>query len=421
MEFLLTCFLPIALMFKVSIWIRDSEKRELLVTTFRSIMDTHREKSCSNGIMPEFCDLASKENLSPGDLTQLQEWLQEISNMVGPTYLPMRWFLGQHRPIIGGTRGNYWNRAKMEKFLLHVNGWNGLQNSARPFRNTQIHDFTSNDIRQDRNGGRISEVEIYQISANGGKLPTCEEISESANIIALNTPRGQWRKAAECSVISTHRSALGSSSSSVGATPLNTPRDRRSLASSSSSVGSTHLNSPRGYLCTAPPPKKSPIIEWFMAMNGQSFNAAMKEACKGLNYPNPLLVKIFDVVKIHQMFFNEMTLNSPVTQTLFFERLSDCDLIKRTLQASQLFMSIEHVASADNLTQMMFLEGLVSSFYQEAQRVYLPGKQYILGISKIAPKQDGNGFSIELLPEKMIQDYLDQFRPSTIGEQAPMA
>lgn len=410
MEFLLTCFLPIALMFKVSKWIREAEKRALLVTTFRSIMDTHREKSCSNGIMPEFCDLASKENLSPGDLTQLQEWLQEISNMKGPTYLPMRWFLGRHRPIIGGTRGNYWNRAKMEKFLLHVNGWNGLQNSARAFRNTQIHDFTSNIIRQDRNGGKISEVEIYQISANGGKLPTSQEISESANIIALNTPRGQLREVAERSVISTHRSALGSSSSSVAVTP------RRPPAYSCSSVGTTPLNSPRGHLCAAPPSRKSLVLEWFMARKGPSFNDAMKEACKNLTYSIQSLVQLYDVVKIHQRDFPEETCTNPITQHFFFKKLSNCALIQRTLQASRLFSSIEHVAFADEQIQIMFIEGLIFSFFQACRKPF-----FTLGISNIVPKQDGNGFSIELFPDYMINEYLNQFHPYIIGEHAPMA
>jgi hypothetical protein len=303
----------------------------------------------------------------------------------------------------------------MEKFLLHVNGWNGLQNSARAFRNTQIHDFTSNDIRQDRNGGRISEVEIYQISANGGKLPTSQEIYESANIIALNTPRGQLREAAERSVISTHRSALGSSSSSVGATPLNTPRDRRSLASSSSSVGSTHLNSPRGYLCTAPPSRKSLVLEWFMARQGPSFNDAMNDACKGLTYSIPLLVQLFDAVKIHQRDFREETCTNPITQHFFFKKLSNCALIQRTLQASRLFRSIEHVAFADEQIQIMFIEGLIFSFFQACR------KPFTLGISNIVPKQDGNGFSIELFPDYMINEYLNQFHPYIIGEQAPMA
>jgi hypothetical protein len=85
-------------------------------------------------------------------------------------------------------------------------------------------------------------------------------------------------------------------------------------------------------------------------------------------------------------------------------------------------MSIKHVAfAADELIKKMFLEGLVSSFYQERQTVYLPARQYILGISKIAPKQDGKNFSIELLPEEMIRDYLDLPEPSTIGELLPMA
>jgi hypothetical protein len=159
-----------------------------------------------------------------------------------------------------------------------------------------------------------------------------------------------------------------------------------------------------------------------MARQGLSFNAAMKEACKGLTYSIPLLVQIFDIVRLHQMLFYEMTLNSPVTQMLFLEKLSNCALIQRTLQASPLFMSIKHVAfAADELIKKMFLEGLVSSFYQERQTVYLPARQYILGISKIAPKQDGKNFSIELLPEEMIRDYLDLPEPSTIGELLPMA
>jgi hypothetical protein len=407
---LLSCFVPIALMialkFKVSKWIREPEKRALLVTVFRSIMGKHREKSCSKGKMPEFCELASKSNLLPGDFIELQDMLQEISNMVGPTYLPMRWFLGHSRPIIGGTRENYWHRAKMENFLLHVNRWNGTAKDASSFQNIPFP-LTSDDIRQQGpNGGGIREVEMYQTAANGGQLPVTPRSSSDARRIALTTPRKDWKEAA---------------ASSVGSTPLNSPRGHGSLASSSSSVGSTPLNSPRGHLCTAPPPQRSLIIEWFMEMKGESFNAAMKKVCIGQTYANSLLVQIFDVVRLHQMFFHEMTLNSQVTQKLFLEKLSNCTLIQRTLQASPLFRSIKYVAFADELIQMMFLEGLVSSFYQERQTVYLPARQYILGISKIAPKQDGKNFSIELLPEEMIQHYLDQFKPATIGVQAPMA
>lgn len=429
MEFFLNCFLPIALKFKVSKWILKSKKRTLLVTVFRSILDTHLEKSCSKGKMSQFCDLASKEVLSPGDFMELQELLQEISNMESRdnTVLPMRWFLG-HRPIIGGTRGKYWNRAKMENFLLHVNRWNGTTKHAGSFRNVRFTDLNANDMRQQgHNGGGIREVEMYQTAANGGKLPVTSDSSEEARNIALTTPRKQWEEAAARSVGSTPlnsprgRGSLAFSSSSVGSTPLNTPRDRGSLAFSCSSVGSAPLNSPRGHLCTAPSPQKSLIIEWFMATNGQSFNAAMKEVCNGMHYSNQLLVQIFDVVRLHQMFFREMTLNIPVTQKLFLERLSTCALIQRTLQASHLFRSMEYVAFADELIQRMFLEGLVSSFYQERQTVYYPGRQYILGISKIAPKQDGKNFSIELLPDHMIQDYLDQIRPSTISELPPIA
>ena len=395
---LFSCFLP-----NVSIWIRDHDKRRLLVTGFQSIMERHREKSCSKGKIPDFCDLASKENLTRSDVMKLQGWLQEISNMESRdnTFLPMRWFLGRHRPIIGGTRGNYWNRAKMENFLLHVNGWNGTVKGASSFTNIRFY-VTSDDLRHGL--GNIREVEIFQAAANGGKLPVTPRSSSDARNIALTTPRGEWKKEA---------------ASSVGSTPLNSPRGHGSLTSSSSSVCSAPLD----HLCTAPPPtpQKSLIIEWFMARQGPSFNAAMNEACNGLTYSNPLLVQIFDVVRLHQMFFLEMTLNSLVTQKLFLERLSTCALIQRTLGASPFFMSIEHVAFADELIQMMFLEGLVSSFYQERQTVYLPSKQYILGISKIAPKQDGKNFSIELLPDEMIQDYLNQFGPSTIIELPPMA
>lgn len=402
---ILSWFSQIALMLKVSKWICKRYKRALLVTVFQSIMNTHRLKSCSNGKMSDFCNLASKEDLSPGDLMELQEWLQEISNMVGTTYLPMRWFLGRHRPIIGGTWGNYWNRAKMEMFLLHVNRWNGTQKGARSFQNNPFTDLTSNDmIQQGHNGGGIREVEILQTAANGGKLPVTPRSSDDARSIAL-TPRKQWKEAA---------------ARSVGSTPLNSHRDHGSLASSSSSVGATPLNTHHVHLCTAPPPQRSLIIEWFMTMTGQSFNSAMKEVCKGLTYQNDCLVQIFDVVQYFQTLFYDQVLNSSVTRTLFFERLSLCALIQRTIDASPLFRSIKYLETADELIQMMFLEGLVSSFYQEAQKVYSPGRQYILGISKIAPKQDGN-FLIELLPEEMIQDYLNQFRPSTIGEQQPIA
>lgn len=432
---LFSCFLQIALQIalqrKVSKWIHEPVKRALLVTVFQTIMDTHRQKCCSMNKMFEFCNLASKSNLEPGDFMELQELLQEISNMESHdnSFLPMRRFLG-HRPIIGGTRGNYWNRAKMQRFLLNVNGWNGTQKGARSFRNTRFNDLTSDDIRlQGHNGGGIREVEILQTAANDGKIPVTQRSSSDARSIPLTTPRSQWKEAAAHSVGSTPlntprggHGSLASSSSSVGrVTSLNTLRGSHgSLTSSSSSVGVSPLNSPRGHLCTAPPPQKSLIIEWFMTMTGQSFNSAMKEVCKGLTYQNDCLVQIFKVVQYFQTLLYDQVLNSSVTRKLFFEKLSLCALIQRTIDASPLFRSIKYLETADELIQMMFLEGLVSSFYQEAQGVYLPSRQYILGISKITPKQDGN-FLIELLPEEMIQDYLNQFRPSTIGEQPPMA
>jgi len=389
-------------MIKVSKWILEHEKRALLVTVFQSIMEKHREKPCSKGKMPEFCALASNQNLSPGDFMELQEMLQEISNMEGPTYLPMRWFLG-HRTIIGGNR---WNRAKMETFLLHVNRWNGTQNGAKPFRNTHFNDLTSNDIiQQGHNGGGIREVEILQTAANGGQLPVTPRSSSDARRIALTTPRSEWKEAAARSVgstpLNTHRGNLTSSSSSVGATPLlNSPRP--SLASSCSSL---HLSSP------PPPSMPSIVLQWFMESGKQGFSAAMKEACNGMTYQHPFLVQLFDIVRYHQMFFYEMTLNSPITQSLFFEKLSNCVLIQRTLSASPLFRSIEHVAFADELVQIMFIEGLVASFFQAFQ------KGFILGISKIVSKPDGNGFSIELFPDYMIQEYLNQFKPSRLAEQ----
>jgi hypothetical protein len=398
---LLSCFLSIALIFKVSKWIRKPKKRALLVTVFQSILEKHREKSCSKGKMPEFCALASKQNLSPGDFMELQEMLQEISNMEGPTYLPMRWFLG-HRTIIGGNR---WNRAKMENFLLHVNRWNGTQNGARSFRNTHFNDLTSNDIiQQGHNGGGIREVEILQTAANGGKLPVTPRSSSDARRIALTTPRSGWKEAAARSVgstpLNTPRGNLTSSSSSVGATPLNSPRP--SLASSCSSL---HLSTP------PPPSMPSIFLQWLIESGKQGFSAAMKEACNGMTYQHPFLVQLFDIVRHHQMFFNEMTLNSPITQSLFFKKLSNCVLIQRTLSASPLFKSIEHVASADDLVQIMFIEGLVASFFLSCK------KGFVLGISKIVLKPDGNDFSIELFPDSMIQDYLNQFKPSRLAEQ----
>ncbi len=387
-------------MIKVSKWILEHEKRELLVTVFQSIMEKHREKPCSKGKMPEFCALASKQNLSPGDFMELQEMLQEISNMEGPIYIPMRWFLG-HRTIIGGTLGNRWNRAKMENFLLHVNRWNGTQNGARPFRNTRFNDLTSNDIMlEGHNGGGIREVEILQTAANRGQRPVTPRSSSAARHIALTTPRSGWKEAAALSVGSTPRGNLTSSSSSVGATPLNSPR--QSIASSCSSL---HLSTP------PPPSKPSIVLQWFMESGKQGFSEAMKEACKGMTYQHPLLVQLFDIVRNHQMFFNEMTLNSPITQSLFFKKLSNCVLIKRTLSASPLFKSIEHVAFADDLVQIMFIEGLMASFFLSCK------KGFVLGISKIVLKPDGNGFSIELFPDYMIQDYLNQFKPSRLVEQ----
>ena len=314
--------------------------------------------------------------------------------------------------------GNYWDIAKMQNFFLHVNRWNGTTKHADFFRNNPFS-YTSNDLQHSVDD--IRHVEILLIAANGGQLPVTSDFSEKARNIALTIPRNQWKKAAARSVGSTSlntprdRGFLASSSSSVGATPLNTPRDRGFLASSSSSVGSTPLNSPHGHLCIAPPPQKSLIIEWFMARQGPSFNAEMEEVCKGLTYSNLLLVQIFDIVRLHQMFFREMTLNSPVTQMLFLEKLSNCALIQMTLQASHLFKSIKDVAFADKPIQSMFIQGLIFSFFQACR------KPFTLGIYKIVPNQDGDGFSIELFQDYMIQDYLNRFRPSTNGEQASMA
>jgi hypothetical protein len=396
------------LCFKVSKWIHKPKKRALLVTVFNSILEKHREKSCSKGKMPEFCVLASKQNLSPDDFMELHEMLQEISNMEGPIYLPMRWFLG-HRTIIGGTLGNRWNRAKMENFLLHVNHWDGTKKGASSFRNTIFNDLTSNDMKhQGHNGGGIREVQMLQTAANGGQLPATPMSSSDARHIALTTPRSEWKEAAALSVgstpLNTPRGNLTSSSSSVGATPLNT--SRQSLESSCSSL---HLSTP------PPPSEPSIVLKWFMESGKQGFSAAIKEACNGMTYQHPFIVQLFDIVRVHKMFFYEMTLNSPITQRLFFEKLSNCVLIQRTLSASPLFKSIEDVAFANELVQIMFIEGLVFSVFSLCQ------KGFILGISKIVPKPDGNSFSIELFPDYMIQDYLDRFPPSTIGEGAPIA
>jgi len=348
--------------------------------------------------------------MSPDDFMKLQEMLQEISNMEGPKYLPMRWFLGRHRPIIGGeTRGNYWNRAKMKNFLLHVNCWNGTQEGAKPFENTRFNDLTSDDIiQQGHNGGGIREVEMLQTAANGGQLPETPRSYSDARCIALTTPRSGWKEAAERSVgstpLNTPRGNLTSSSSSVGATPLSSPR--QSLESSCSSL---HLSTP------SPPLKHSIVLQWFMESGKQGFSEAIKEAFKGMIYQHPFIVQLFKIVTFHQVLFNEMTLNSPITQRLFFEKLSNCMLIQRTLSASPLFKSIEHVAFADEIVQIMFIEGLVFSVFSLCQ------KGFILGISKIVPKPDGNSFLIELFPDYMIQDYLNRFPPSTNGEGAPMA
>jgi hypothetical protein len=152
-----------------------------------------------------------------------------------------------------------------------------------------------------------------------------------------------------------------------------------------------------------------------MARQGPSFNDAMNDACKGLTYSIPLLVQLFDAVKIHQRDFREETCTNPITQHFFFKKLSNCALIQRTLQASRLFRSIEHVAFADEQIQIMFIEGLIFSFFQACR------KPFTLGISNIVPKQDGNGFSIELFPDYMINEYLDRFHPYIIGELPPIA
>ena len=393
-------FCKVYLYFKISKWIRRTKRRQLLVEVFNSIMMTHREKTCSTGKMFQFCELASKENLLPGDLMELQEWLQEISNMNNPAYFPMRRFLGTKNPIIGGTMCDYWTREKMENFLLHVNSWKGLLKNVTSFTNRRFNDISSNIIStQGHNGGNTREVEILAIVQNNGVFPS--DMQETIKAIAL-TPRQHWREQLASSSSSVGSTPLNTFRSSIGSTPLNTPREQ--LASSMPlNTPRSSISSPREHLCSSPySEKKSIVLQWFMNTKGkQNFNMAMKEACEGMNYAHPSLVQIYDIVRYHQQNFSEATQTNPIARKVFLEKLSNCRLIQITLQASPFFKSIEQVVFDDDKIQIMFIEGLIFSFFQVCR------KPFQLGISKIIPNSDGDGFSISLFPQHLIDIYLE--------------
>lgn len=393
---------------KVTKWIFDLEHLQTLVEVISLLKFlAHPETGASIG---EFLKLANQvlqhgSHFSKWEVYRLRTLLRKIS-----ADLEICRLLGRNEPIIGGgTFFEAWSSAKMFAFVNHVQSYKKYPNKRVyhfEFDFQQMDsDTTVNDIQLlNRNRGSFHRQNIHEMYVRGEVDYSLNSI-EAAKNTALNTPRGTPRRT---SMVTPRETPTGTPKELSREPPMNSPRGLVSLASSSSSFGS------------APPPRKSHIIKWFMATKGPSFNAVMNKVCNGLTYSNQLLVEISDIVKLHRMFFYEMTLNIPETQSLFLKKLSNCALIQRTVQASHLFRSMVHVAFADELIQMMFLEGLESSFYQEVKRVYLPSKQYILGISKISPMQDGN-FSIELLPEEMIQDYLNQFTATTKGEQAPIA
>jgi len=399
-------------------WITDPVHLRTLVEVFELILTAHRGKTPSMGRILEFIKKAiailNQESPSKADLQELQTILQEISNMNQPGYFPMKRFLGARRKMIGGTYWNPWSSGKMRCFLRKVFHWNGKPNHVRSFsHDPTIYSLgvTSNAIRgKSATLGADFRKEINDLWLESG----CSEYSSLSTPLnthrsALNSPR---TSVAGATPLPTHRSTLNSPRTSVaGATPL--PTHRSTVGSSSSSVPPA---TPRDHLCTAPRLPRSILLEWFMSNGPCSLNETKRRVCPNMFAPyHPCLKKLCDMVTYYQHFREAILENNPLTLAPFFQRVSECWHIQIVLASSHFFRSLQHVAFADNELQIMFLEGLVFSIFNEYN---LP---FQLGISKIVRNPDGERFSIELFPEDMIQDYIRRSQPSIIGEQAPMA
>ena len=366
----------------LSNWITDPVHLRTLVEGFELILTAHRGKTPSMGRIPEFIKkattLLNQESPSLAHLQELQTILQEISNMDRTGYFPMKRFLGARRKMIGESRRR-WSSGKMLCFLRKVIHWNGIPNDVHSFSHDPTiysRDVTSNNIQQDSvTLGRKFRYEIHALWLQYG----CSEYS------SLSTP------------LNTHRSTLESPRTSVaGATPLNTHRS--TVGSSSSSVPPA---TPGDHLCTAPPLPHSFVLEWFMSNGPRSLNATKRSVCPNMSAPyHPCLKQLYDMVTYYQRFREAILENNPLTLAPFFKRVSECWHIQIVLASSPFFRSLQHVAFADNELQIMFLEGLVFSIFNEYK---LP---FRLGISKIVPNPDGERFSIELFPEEMRIAYL---------------
>jgi hypothetical protein len=401
----------------LSKWITDPKHLRTLSEGFECIMAAHRLKTYSMGRMLEFVKQATQvlnqECPSKVKLQELQNILQEISNMDQTGYFPMKQFLGNRRQIIGGTR-RFWTSGKMWCFLRKVVQWNGDPNDAHSFTHDNTiytcEGVTSDDIRRkSATLGLDFRKEINDLWLKCG----CSEYSSLSRFLnthrsALSSPR---TSVAGTTPLNTYRSTLDSPRTSVaGTTPLNT---HRSTAGSSSS--SVPPATPRDHLCTPPPLPYSLVLGWFMSNGTHSFNETKRTVCPNMAKCRPCLEELHSMVTYYQLFCEGILAHNPLTLAPFFERVSKCWHIQIVLASSPLFISLQHVAFANNWIQNMFLEGLVFSILNEYNL------SIRLGISKIVRNPDGMRFSIELFPEEMIRDYLDQIRPSTIGEQAPMA
>lgn len=394
----MSCFERIKWFFHFSKWIYDITHLQSLVYVLQSI----ELKMSDSTTLNNFVEIANRiidrgNHRSKHDLKFLEGLLQEISNDAN-----IRKFLPRGNIGGGSGIGEAWTSAKMYFFLFYVLSCN--DGKIDPFDFSEYNprlQITADDIHQHgHNVGAIWRAMIFKNWQTKG-IVSSDIAFNQGRVIAL-TPRGEKRNPLASSSSSIYnvpstprqhfRVQLASSSSSVVSTPLNT---------FPSSVGSTPLNTPRGHLCNAPPQQKSLVLEWFMAIKGPSFKTAMDEVCKDLDYQNDLLVQIYEVIKLQRNLFCEMILNNPQTQRLFFDKLSSCVLIQRTLKASPFFKSIEDVAFADNQIQIMFIEGLVFSFFQACR------KPFTLGISKIEQNSDGDGFSISLFPQHLIDIYLE--------------
>lgn len=399
-------------------WITDHVHLRTLVEGFELILTAHRGKTPSMGRIPEFIKkataLLNQESPSNADLQELQTILQEISNMDQPGYFPMKRFLGARRKMICGTYWNPWSSGKMLCFLRKVINWNGNPNDVHSFSHDKTiysQGVTSDAIRKDSATlGPNFRIEIKRLWLEYG----CSEHSSLST--PLNTHRSALRSprtsVAGTTPLNTHRSTLESPRTSVsGATPLNTHRS--TVRFSSSSVPPA---TPRDHLCTAPPLPHSFVLEWFMSNGPRSLNATKRTVCPNMLAPyHPCLKQLYDMVTYYQLFREGILENNPLTLAPFFKRVSECWHIQIVLASSPFFRSLQHVAFADNELQLMFLEGLVFSIFNEYNL------SIRLGISKIVRNPDGDSFSIELFPKEMIQDYIRRFQPSIIGEHASIA